>query len=596
MDKYVLGIYNGHTGTAALLKNGEIIACVSEERFNGVKNYLGFPERSIEWCLNFAGITFKDIDLVALPSSFGAPINASSETRKDMSVTIISYLYIIAGYVRSLWGIVSYFLPFISPIGTASYQLATYTIGGYILYKEKNFISKKYGISKNKIIKYEHHMSHAATSYYASPYNNEKAVAVTLDAEGDMKCSTVSIFEKNKIKRIASSSRENSLGWIYIYVTKYLGMRPGEHEYKVMGLAPYAKQKHVLEVYEKIKDLVIIDPENPLRLKSKFNTQQTYRFLRKYMEGVRFDNVAGAFQKLVEDRMVDLVRNAVKKTKISTVVVGGGVFMNVKANQLISELPEVKKIFFMPSAGDESLAIGACYLGYIDILKKEKKPYKVKSINNLYLGPAVTNEEVDMYLKKEGKRKIHSVKYFENIEEEIAKILSQGKVVARVSDRMEWGARALGNRSILANPKERDVVMDINEKMKNRDFWMPFAPSMLYERRNEYCLNLKKMDAPFMMVTFFSTKKARENIRAAMHPYDFSLRPQFVRKEVSPKYYKLIKRFEEITGIGCVLNTSFNLHGYPIVMGPKEAFYAFENSGIEYLALENYLIKKKNIN
>ena len=161
-----------------------------------------------------------------------------------------------------------------------------------------------------------------------------------------------------------------------------------------------------------------------------------------------------------------------------------------------------------------------------------------------------------------------------------------------MAGRMEWGARALGNRSILANPSNTDVVMVLNEQMKDRDFWMPFTPSILEERANDYVMNPKKLYTPYMIITFDSTTLARKELKAALHPYDFTARPQFVRKSWNPRYHKILKEFEKLTGIGGVLNTSFNLHGYPIVLGPAEALHAFRKSGLEFLALENYLISK----
>ena len=590
---YILGIYNGHTATAALLKDGAVVACVSEERFNGIKNYLGFPEKSIQWVLSFAGIAGKDLDLVALPSAWISPIYVSNQGRSDPIIGVISFLYIIVGGFRSLWGRFVYYFPKLRPIGQFFYYVATATIGGFANRKQKQFVSRYLGIPVQKVVSFEHHLAHAATAYYASPFNRKKAVAVTIDAEGDRKSSTVTIFQGTRITHVAETKRDHSLGFIYLFVTKYLGMKVGEHEYKVMGLAPYAKEKYVNELYEKIKNLIIIDPANPLRFTSRLNTQDTYRFLKKYMEGERFDNIAGAFQKLVENRMIELVSNVVSKTRIGTLVAAGGVFMNVKANQMICELPSVKEAFFMPSAGDESLVIGACYLAYRKYCLDRNKKCIVSPLRDLYLGPSYTDVDVKRFIYQGGYAKKYQVIRYRNIEKKIASLLAKGNVVARVCGRMEWGARALGNRSIMADPRNYDVVRDINERMKMRDFWMPFAPSILFERRNRYCLNPRKIDAPYMIITFHSTPRAVRELRAAMHPYDFTLRPQFVRKDWNPRYWSIINEFEKLTGVGGILNTSFNLHGYPIVMGPKEAMYAFEHCGLEYLALEDYLIAKK---
>ena len=589
---YVLGIYTGHNATASLLRDGEIIACVSEERFNGIKNYLGFPKKSIEWCLEFAGISSKELELVVLSSLFGAPNRVSYETNKKLGISILSAFYSMVGFIRKAWGRAVFYFPRIRLAGTILYSIAVKTVGYYAMRERKRFIANYLGVPVSKIVNFDHHLTHGATAYYSSIYNRSKSLVLTLDAEGDMLCSTVGIFERNKIKRIAETPREHSLGWIYLYVTKYLGMKPMEHEYKVMGLAPYSKDKDTLRVYEKIKDILVLDPSNPLKFKAKFNTQNTYYFLKKEMEGFRFDNIAGAFQKLIEERSIEWVEAAVKRTKIRTVIFSGGVFMNVKANQRIANLPSVKKCFFMPSAGDESLPIGACYLGYISIAKKFGRVIKIHPLKDLYLGPSYSNEDINSFLEKNNYHKRYRIEKFEDIEDKVAKLLSEGKIVARLSGRMEWGARALGNRSILADPQNLDVMMTINEQMKDRDFWMPFAPSILESRAKDYMVNDKNLEADYMTISFDTTQEGRKKMRAAMHQYDFTIRPQVVRKDFNPKYHKLLKKFEKLTGIGGVLNTSFNLHGYPIVLGPKEAMSAFDKSGLTHLAIENYLISK----
>lgn len=593
MAIYVLGIYSAHNATAALLKDGEIIACVSEERFNGKKNYVGFPKKSIDWCLEHAGIKSTDLSLVVLSFAFSSPEFMPGEIRKDKSASILLLFYILVNFARTRWGqIIIYNFPKLRRIGTFFHNLVSQIVGKYVMKKEKKLISDYLNIPQSKILNFDHHLSHAATAYYASPFNQEKAMAFSLDAEGDGKCATVNIFNKDKIVTLAETPRENSFGWLYVYVTRFLGMKGGEDEYKVMGLAPYAKKTSVEKVFNKIESIITLDPKNPLKFKSKFNTQDSAFYLKKEMMNVRFDNLAGAFQKLTEDRMTQWVKFAVGKTKIPTIVCAGGVFMNIKANKKISELKEVKNCFFMPSSGDESIPIGACYLGYLRLIKELKLPYNLKPLKDLYLGPSVSMAEIEKFLRKKNYSKKYKIEKVVNMEKKIAELLSRGEVVGRVCGQMEWGARALGNRSILANPSNRDVVMEINEEMKKRDFWMPFAPSILYERKDDYCINKKNFDSPYMNLSFDGTDLAKKELRAALHQYDFTLRPQFVKKDWNNKYYNLIKEFEKLTGIGGVLNTSFNLHGFPIVLGYKEAMFAFENSGLKYLALENFLISR----
>jgi len=265
--------------------------------------------------------------------------------------------------------------------------------------------------------------------------------------------------------------------------------------------------------------------------------------------------------------------------------------MNVKLNLKIMEMPEVRKFFVFPSCGDESLAIGAAYYGYEQVCKDKGKNVDIEPLGDLYKGPEYSNEYIENVLKKESGI-VYS--FFDNIEEKIVELLTKKEIVARFAGRMEWGARALGNRSILADASNYEVVKIINEMIKQRDFWMPFAPTILKEREDDYIVNPKKVPAPYMILAFNSKEKAKKDLVAAMHPYDYTLRPQILEKEENEKYYKIIKIFEEMTGMGGILNTSFNLHGYPIVCSPEDAIHVFKNSGLKYLALENWLVKKKN--
>lgn len=589
---YILGIYTGHTATACLLKDGEIIACVSEERFNHIKNFIGFPRQSIDWCLKFAGITGQDLDYVVSPAVFLAPIWVSEEVQKNAGIKILAFLYQVAGIVRKIWGKIIFLAPQLRFIGTFFYNLALQTVGRYSRSNENEYIAKYLGIPLNKVFPFDHHLTHAAAGYYASPFHNEKALVFTLDGEGDMHCSTVSIFEGKVIKRIAATSRENSLGNIYSGTTRFLGMKQGEDEYKVMGLAPYAKERNVLKAYKKMSNIIILDPKDKLKFYAKFNLHDTYDYLEKELKGTRFDVMAGMVQKLFEDIITEWIEYAIEKTKITTIICSGGVFMNVKANKKVGELVKVKRAFFMPSAGDESTSIGACYLGYIRVCEEQKLTPAIKPLKDLYLGPSFTDEEIEHFLKKGKYFDKYKIKYKKEIEKDLARLLCDSKVVARMAGRMEWGARSLGNRAILANPQNDKAIMIINEQLKDRDFWMPFAPTILAERMDDYCVNPKNIEAPYMATSFDSTPKARDDLRAAIHPYDFTLRPQILHADWNRDYYKIIKEFEKLTGIGGLLNTSFNLHGLPVVLGPKEAMHVFENSGLEYMALEHFLISK----
>lgn len=600
---YILGIYNGHNATATLIKDGEVIAAASEERFNGVKNFKGFPQKAVGYCLNEAGIKASELDLVVRSTTIGSPIHTSEEFKKDSLINTMHNLHRFVNPGRVLWGELSYRFPVFRKMADISYTIAAKTAGKMAIEREMDNIASRLGVDRKKIRYFDHHDSHAFAAYYSSPFNKEKVLVLALDGEGDDCSATVYIFEGGDYKEIARSPRGASLGLIYARVTEHLGMKASEHEYKVMGLAPYAKDEDVTKVYKRIKDIIFLDKKNPLIFRSPFNTTDTGKFLSKMLKGVRFDILAGAFQKLIEEKTIEWVNNAITKTGITTVVLCGGVFMNVKANQLVYKQKKVKKIFIMPSCGDESTPLGACFYALINKFHYDSN--KIKPMGNIYWGPSFNNPDVEKVIKKRNIKGKYFVKKVEDIEKVTARLLSEGKIVARLKGRMEFGARALGDRSILANPKDTDTVRIINEQVKNRDFWMPFAPSIAYDRAQDYLQNPKKEElslssgimesASYMMIAFDSTPLARKELKAAMHPYDFTLRPQVVKKESNSSYYKLIKEFEKLTGIGAVLNTSFNLHGFPIVLGPDEALDAFENSGLEYLTLENYLIAKSQI-
>jgi len=583
---YVLGLNNNHNATATLVKNGRIIGCVSEERFTGVKNYTGIPRKAISYLLETNHLTARDLDLVCLGYQNGGPLITSSEEKKNLGslTACLKVIFLAAGKIRSLL------------FGVRGLEKFLYR--GYVLVfsrrlveKEKKLLSDFLKIAKSKIISFDHHQTHAAAAYYSSPFRRKKVLVLTLDAEGDLLCASVNTFDKKgRFKRIAATPIGNSLAQIYKDVTQYLGMKPNEHEYKVMGLAPYAKKEGTEFVFKRIKNWVKLNQKNPLLFKAKFHTGHTYAVLKKELEGCRFDNIAAAFQKLIEERVLEWVTLAIQKTNINTLAFGGGIFMNVKLNQKILELKEIKEAFFMPSCGDESASIGAAFLGCLNLCQQDGVQSEIEPIRDLYWGPAYSSQEIKEFLKEKKYDQKYKVRKLRKPEAVAAKLLSQKKIVARLSGRMEWGARALGNRSILAHPSHFEIVRTLNEQIKNRDFWMPFTPSILVERASDYLVNPKKVSAPYMVVAFDSTSLARRDLKAAIHPYDFTVRPQVVEESWNKSYHRLIKEFERLTGVGAVLNTSFNLHGYPIVLGPREAMYVFENSGLNYLLLEDYLI------
>ena len=585
---YILGIYYGHNSTACLLKDGQIIAAASEERFTGIKNYKGLPKNALSYVLSEAKIDSAKLDFVTLSFTYMAPIHSVSQTGKSSLTNLLLVLTTPFQLIRNFWGKLAFRFPSLIKIGRMFYLFSIYTVGKYTRYQEINFIANFLKIDKNKIKLFDHHLSHAASAYYASPFNQKRALVLTLDGEGDSFSASVNIFEDDKYTVLAKTPRESSLGMLYAWVTAFLGMKPNEHEYKVMGLAPYAKKEDVDKLYKRIEHIITVDDKN-LRFESPLNMSDALRFLNSELRHIRFDLIAGIFQKLLEEKITYWVESTIERTKITTLVLAGGVFMNVKVNQRVANLANINELFIIPPPSDESSVIGSSYLTYKQIIPQAKIP----PIQQIYWGPGVSKDELDEIIRKVEKSKFHKVTKLQNPGKKIAKLIAGGEAVARCSGRMEFGPRALGNRSILADPRNIAVVRVINDQVKNRDFWMPFAPSILEERFDDYVVNSRKCDPYYMILAYDTTEKGKKELRAAMHQYDFTIRPQMVKKEHNPMYYNIIKEFEKLTGVGAVLNTSFNLHGFPIVLGPKQALYTFENSGLKHLVIEDYLIQKK---
>lgn len=587
---HILGINTGHNATAAMLRDGEILACASEERFSRLKNHIGFPYEAVKYVIEYSKINPREIDGIILTKNRGNPLgkkgkkfdsffaNYKKKTKIQRGLSYMTYKYpLLTGYFIDMKKLL---------VADKKYKQE----------EEKNikFIANSLGIEKEKIIYADHHMLHAFSTYGNLP-KNKKTLIFTLDGEGlsennENICASVNIFDGKNIKRISKTLKRASLGYLYGLFTIYLGMKPHEHEFKVMGLAPYAKKDKAEKLYSSFKDILWVDG---FEFKSKFRMQYADAYLNEKMRYERFDNIAYCIQKLTEDLTCKWIKNTINKTGISNIALAGGVFMNVKASQKIAEMPEVKNIWVMPSCGDESTAIGACFYGYHKICSSKNIAFEPKPIKDLYLGPEYNDEFIEKFLENGGYTKKYNVKKCKNVERKVAKLLAKEEVVGRLVGRSEWGARALGNRSILSNPSSTKNVRILNEMIKNRDFWMPFTPSILHENIKEYIINPKKIFCPYMVITFNSTEKAKRELPAAMHPYDETIRPQEVMKDWNESYHKILKEFKKLTKISGVLNTSFNLHGEPNVLTPKDAMHTFENSGMKYLALENYIISKK---
>lgn len=570
----IIGIHDGHNSSACYVYNGNVVNLIQEERLVNEKNYFGFPEKSLKKILETNNINLSDIDYFAF-NGYHIPF----PTDKKALLEIYSKSYDFKNKLKSV-------IKNNTPIYSQYVKKRKSTRMEYLVNN---------GVNKDKIKFIEHHLCHASTAYFGANWidKNKDVLILTQDGSGDGLSATVNIGNNSEIKRIASIKKDDSLGRIYATVTFMLGMIPLEHEYKLMGMAPYSPEDGALKSYKVFKELLKFSKKDNLIWKRKKGLpamQHIYPYLRDNLELHRFDWICAGLQKFTEELLVEWVQNAIDKTGIKDVVLSGGTFMNVKANQKISELEDVNNIFVFPSCGDESNSLGAAW----NVYYSKHKNSDIIGLKHLYLGDDPTDKSscLNSINKFSKKSNLHiKFDYFEDIEAKVAELLSDGQIVARCKGPVEFGARALGNRSILCNPSDLNLITEINNMIKKRDFWMPFAPVMLKERSNEYIENKKNIDAPYMIMTFNSTNKYKEFI-GGVQQIDLTARPQIVDGSRNPDYYKLLKKYEQLTGSGVLINTSFNLHGLPIVYGPDEALFVLENSGLKYLALGNYLIIK----
>jgi len=581
----ILSIHYGHNATVALSIDGEMKCVLSEERICRIKNATGFPYAALKYIAE----TYLQGDI------------ARCDQLVINDELLMSYEYLEAyGLEPKPYAQTYYYLKrkrdfekFSKISLRRMLRLKKKNTGPVMLdqdaqKKALEKLSSVVGLPVEKIIRLNHHQAHAYASNFFTP-TASKRLAFTLDGVGDNISGTVSIMQNGSLEVLSTIKPQASLGYLYGTVTGYLGMKPDEHEFKVMGLAPYAYPEHAERIAKYFHSVLRINN----RLEFESSIDMTGSELRNYlMQSLlyeRFDSISGGLQLFAETIICDWVDRWIAKTGIDSIVLAGGVFMNVKAAKRVSELNAVREIFVVPSAGDESLVIGGCYYGN----KIHNTP--IKPIETLYLGRDCADQETEAFFKENATEDRYHIERLDQnqMAERVADLLASNKVVARCAGREEWGARALGNRSIMANPQDFETISVINQQIKSRDFWMPFTPSILAECFDDYIVNPKRIYAPYMSITFDSTEKARQELRAAIHPKDKTVRPQCVEETKNPGYHKIIKAFQKRTGIGAILNTSFNLHGEPNVGGAKDAIHTLDNSGLEYLVLGNYLVSKK---
>ena len=583
----VLGISETHCATAALLRDGEIIGCASEERFSRLKNDAGYPRRAVDALLRDRGLRASDIDRVVLAGARIPSYDWMTRVMRDEAYMRRYYGVGLEAPRRGLSGRARKLGAKLGLLDPAPGK-APITDG-----ERRGHVTGHLRLADDRVRFVDHHTCHAAAAYYGSPFGGRPALVLTNDNSGDGLCGTVSSASGVALTRHeATPSGPGSLGSFYALVTLLLGMKPGEHEYKVMGLAPYAPARETERAVAALGRVFAMAEGTPSRFEWR-RRGPLYRALLEATLGLRFDGIAGGAQQILEEALVRWARLARQRYGGERLALGGGVFMNVKANMLIAEESWLGDLFVFPSCGDESNAVGAAYLGYLELCAATGVKPAPRPFGAAYLGPDVRDAEIEAVIKARNLASRYKVSEHAAIEEKVAELLVSDGVVARCAGRMEFGARALGNRSILANPSDHRVVDVINRMIKSRDFWMPFAPTVLRERESDYLLNPKSLASPYMMLAFPTNAKRRDEIVAAIHPQDGTARAHILDEAWNPGYYRVIREFERRTGIGAVLNTSFNLHGEPLVCSAEDAVDTFERSGLPHLALGHWLISKK---
>ncbi|MGH7851307.1 MAG: carbamoyltransferase family protein [Thermodesulfobacteriota bacterium] len=584
-----------HDAAAALIKDGVLVAAAEEERFSRIKHDYEFPENAIEFCLRTGGIEKADIDYVMF---FEKPF--------------VKFERLLLCSMQTF------------PRSMKLFREAMVTWLGDKLWV-KHLLLKELGVPASKVLFSEHHLSHAASSFYCSPF--EEAAILTVDGVGEWTTAAVGIGKGTDIKLIKEIRFPHSLGLLYSAFTAFLGFEVNEGEYKVMGMAPFGRPDYVDKVYE----LVHVDGDGGFELDMDYfsfhySSEKTFNKKFEKLFGTPRDqkahfftpstgypsyfgdrpsdfdelgrqnqyyaDIAASIQVVTEQIMVKMANYAYRETGLSKLCMAGGVALNSVANRKILSDTPFDDIYIQPAAGDGGGAVGAALYGYHALLGQPRKFV----MEHAYWGEEHSAQDTEQFLT-ENNIPYEKIEDDRKLIERVVDGLTQGKVIGWHQGRFEWGPRALGNRSIIADPRRADMKDIVNVKIKFREPFRPFAPSVLVERAGDYFAldhPEKHYPARFMLYVTDVHENKRDVLPAITH-VDGTGRLQTVTKELNPKYYSLIEAFGEATGVPVVLNTSFNLKGEPIVNTPGEAFNSFSKSGMDLLVLGNYIVDKDKL-
>jgi len=583
-----------HDSAASIIINGELIAAAQEERFTRKKHDSSYPVNAINYCLSEAGLSLSNLDFIAY---YDKPF--------------LKFERLLETYVA------------FAPKGLHSFRMAMpiwlreKLFLKHILIKEIKKIDKNF--DDTKLMFGEHHFSHAASAFYASPF--ESAVVLTLDGVGEWATTTVAIGKGNNLDIVKEIHFPHSLGLLYSAFTYYTGFRVNSGEYKLMGLAPYGEAKYKKLILDKLVDL---KPDGSFRLdQDYFNyatglTMVNQKFADLFGEPVRKPDtekitqfhmdIAASIQAVTEEVVLTITRSLAKEYSMPNLCMAGGVALNCVANGKILRDNSFKDIWIQPASGDAGGAVGAALAVWHKELNKPRKVNLGDSMKGSYLGPSYSQKFIEKQLSSFSAI-FDSVGEGQMIEQ-TAQALSDGKAIGWFQDRMEFGPRSLGGRSILGDPRSEQMQKTLNLKVKYRESFRPFAPSVLREDVADWfeC----DFDSPYMLLvdkvkenkriemtkeekSLFGIDKLnikRSSIPAVTH-VDYSARIQTVHKETNSKYHALITRFKEKTGCSVLVNTSFNVRGEPIVNTPEDAFKCFMGTELDMLVIGNCILKKE---
>ncbi len=584
----ILGISDSHESHACILIDGKLVTAIAEERLSRIKTDSGYPYLSVEKVIKEAGIKKEEIDLVVFAGKKAGLFYTLTKPSALFSVddwllqnemfwkpkliekkplTHLDDFNLFRNKIKNLEK--NPYFDLIEKVENNP-ESNPYDILQNI---RKKTVIEQIGISSDKIIFIRHEECHQFYGYYSQVNFKNNILLFTIEGGGDDSSATISVANDGEIEE-KYKTNSASLGRLYRYITLLLGMKPTQHEYKVMGLAPYGTEYHgkkSLEHFRKYDKVV----DDQLINQKIFN--DVYYSSKSALEGQRFDGIAWGLQSYLEEILIKWIRNSSEKYEINDIVLSGGVAQNIKAMQAITKIDNINSVWAGPISGDGSLAIGAVWAAC-----KKFSNDKIQGLESIYLGSEMIKSSVDTELNKN--RNKYSI--LENYSsEDVAKWIDQGKIIARCEGKMEFGQRALGNRSILADPRKIETVERINKKIKYRDFWMPFTPTINYDSCKNYLDNKSNVYSPFMTMAFDLRKGLAEKLPAVVHPADKTCRPQMLKKEDNKEYYNIIEEFEKISGHPVLLNTSYNLHGDAIVETPEQAIDTFNKSDIDILLL-----------